>query len=226
MTQLIASDDDKHGSAFMMLTGTNDFEYMLDLMVENEQIDEDQKDEYLITLDGYRIRYMMVGMKQALDTSDDTECICLLYESAGGALCAGLQYNGSSIVAYAEWFRAGLFTVSASSLTQLESEEDQSSLWFPTGVDGTSTYVADGTDDSYWSVFKFQPLESLDGYEKDWRFTPRDTNVVPFIYQYDAATDVAYYKEGTPLATILGASSLVSGALGTLVTLAAILFTI
>ena len=110
LTPLIASDDTNHGDAFYMLTGTSDFEYVLDLMITKGQIDQDTADSYLTSHDGYRLRFMMVGMKTALDTSDDTEALCLYYQVAGGALCAGLRYNGSSIVSYAEWFKAGIFT--------------------------------------------------------------------------------------------------------------------
>ena len=193
MTQIIASDNTNHGDAFYMLTGTNDFEYVLELMVTNGQIDEDTKDEYLTTLDGYRLRYMMVGMKIALDTEDDTEAICLYNQVADGAMCAGLRYNGSSIVSFAEWYSAGIFTVSATSVIQLTSGVDQAVQWFPQGVDGTTTYTADGSDDSYWSVFKFQPLEvqGTNGYTDDWRFNPTDTAIKPWIYQYDATADTA-----------------------------------
>ena len=139
-----------------MLTGTTDFDYILDLMVTKGQIDQDTADTYLTTYDGYRLRFMMVGMKTALDTEDDTEAICLYHWVAGGALCAGLRYNGSSIVPYAEWIKAGLFTVSLNSGVKLnDTGVDQAAQWFPQGVDGTTTYTADGTDASYWSVFKF-----------------------------------------------------------------------
>ena len=37
MTQnlLVATDDTNHGSALYMLTGTDDYEYVLDIMVSN-----------------------------------------------------------------------------------------------------------------------------------------------------------------------------------------------
>ena len=118
---------------------------------------------------------MMVGMKTALDASDDTEAICLYYQTAGGALCAGLRYNGSSIVSYGEWIKSGIFQVALSANSKLNGTGvDQSALWFPQGVDGTTTYTADGTDAAYWSLFKFQPLESTSGYTDDWRFSPND----------------------------------------------------
>lgn len=62
-----------------MLTGTSDFAYLLDLMVLKGQIDEDTASSYMSTHDGYRLRFMMVGMKTALTTKDDTEAICLYY---------------------------------------------------------------------------------------------------------------------------------------------------
>ena len=95
-------------------------------------------------------------MKSALDASDDTEAICLYNQAAGGAMCAGLRYNGSSIVSYGEWIKSGLFTVNKGAGTKLNGTgADQSSQWFPQGVDGSTTYTADGTDSAYWSVFKF-----------------------------------------------------------------------
>ena len=76
---LLASDNATHGDAFYMLTGTSDFDYILDLMVTKGQITQDTADSYLTTHDGYRLSYMMVGMKTALDAEDDTEAICLYY---------------------------------------------------------------------------------------------------------------------------------------------------
>ena len=56
----------QHGTAFYMLTGTDDFDWVLSNMVSNQQITEDQKKTYLTSADGYRLRIMMVGMKKAL----------------------------------------------------------------------------------------------------------------------------------------------------------------
>ena len=56
--------------------------------------------------------------------------------------------------------------------------------WFATGADGKDAFTADGTDDAYWSVFRFQPMESTNGYTNDYRFSPLDT-VTPYIYKAD-----------------------------------------
>ena len=37
--RIVESDDTNHGDAFYMLTGTSDFDYLLDLMVTKGQID-------------------------------------------------------------------------------------------------------------------------------------------------------------------------------------------
>lgn len=133
MTNLLLNEDGtNHGDAFYMLTGTNDFEYTLDLMVINGQIDQETADTFLTTQDGYRLRFMMVGMKTALDTDGDTEAICLFNAAAEGVMCAGLQYNGSSIVSYGEWIGTGIFTANKASATMLnETGVDQSYLWYP-----------------------------------------------------------------------------------------------
>lgn len=79
MTQnlILATDTVNHGSAFYMLTGTEDYEYYLDILVDNGTIDEDSRDTLASSNDGYRLRFMMVGMKKTLATENDTEAICL-----------------------------------------------------------------------------------------------------------------------------------------------------
>ena len=82
MPQLIAATTD-HGEARYMLTGTNDFEYILDQMVSDELIESSSdtatdKSDLLSTYDGYRLKLSMFGMIHAVnDTEDDTVAICL-----------------------------------------------------------------------------------------------------------------------------------------------------
>ena len=52
------------------------------------------------------------------------------------------------------------------------------------GLDGSTTYVADGTDDAFWSMFKFQPKDA-DSYTSDYRFSPATTGVKGYIYIRD-----------------------------------------
>ena len=87
---LVQSNNVNHGSAYYMLTGTDDYEYLLDTMVKKQQIKSTDVSTYLNKSDGYRLRYIMVGMKTALVTKNDTEAICLYSPKADGALCAGL----------------------------------------------------------------------------------------------------------------------------------------
>ena len=77
------------------------------------------------------------------------------------------------------------------------------------GADGSSTFIADGSDGSFWSTFKLQPLEDSDGYKDDFRFYSGLDDVVPYIYQREATavvggTDVYNYYKGTPI-TLEGA---------------------
>ena len=111
MNQLVATDSTNHGSAFYMITGTEDFEYYLDILVDNGTLDDDTKQSLIDSVDGYRLRFMMAGMKKELATENDTEAICLFSEDAGGALCAGLRYTGSSIVQWSEWYTSGSFNI-------------------------------------------------------------------------------------------------------------------
>ena len=149
---------------------------------------------------------MMVGMKTALDTDGDTEAICLYSETAGGALCGGLTYNGSSIVVFSEWVPNGTFTIAVNGSSQMNGGVDQATQWFATGVDGGSSYVADGSDDSYWSVFKFQLLENPDGYTDDYRFSPALSDIVPYIYQRDEGASTYNFYAGSTI-TLEGAEN-------------------
>ncbi len=126
---------------------------------------------------------MMVGMKKPLNITNDTEAICLKTDVGNGALCAGVKYNGTSIVPYAEWIPSGAFAVAAASNKAPTSTTDQSTEWFLQGDDGSVTVIADGSDASYWSAFKIQPLENVDGYTNDWRFNRGLAGVEAYIYQ-------------------------------------------
>ena len=155
LNELIATDGTNHGSAYYMLTGTDDFEYVLDIMAADSLITDDDIDTYLSKDDGYRLRFMMVGMKTALDTSGDIEAICFASTRAGGVLCAGLRYNGSSIVTWSEWFTNGAFASAITSEAEPYGGVEQSEQWFKSAEDGSQTLVADGTDAAFWSVYKF-----------------------------------------------------------------------
>lgn len=199
LNELLATDGTNHGSAYYMLTGTDDFEYVLDIMKADSLITNDDIDSYLSGEDGYRLRFMMVGMKTALDTSGDLEAICLASTRADGVLCAGMRYNGSSIVTWSEWYTNGAFTSAVSSEDEPYGGEEQSEQWFKSAEDGSQTLVVDGTDDAFWSVFKFQPLEDPKGYDYDYRFSPLDDDVKPYIYKRDEGAGTHTFYEGTTI---------------------------
>lgn len=76
-------------------------------------------------------------------------------------------------------------------------------------MNGSTTYVADGSDDAYWSISKFQPKET-DDYDDDFRFSPSVTDVKGYIYirDEDEALDAdknQYYGGAT--ITLEGAES-------------------
>jgi len=72
-----------HGEARYFLTGTNDFAYILDEMIEDELLVESSdteldKSDMLSTYDGYKLKFSMFGMVAAVnDFEDDTCAICL-----------------------------------------------------------------------------------------------------------------------------------------------------
>ena len=122
---LIAAEASQHGAAYYMLTGTSDFEYVLDIMIEAEMITTDEKETYQTTLDGYRLSYKMAGMTSTLDAGD-TEAICLYSATAGGALCGGIIHDTDSGLAEAwgTWISAGAFSIAASSEVVLTGDVD------------------------------------------------------------------------------------------------------
>ncbi len=64
---LLASDNVNHGSAYYMLTGTEDVGWMFEQLKKNQFITEAQRKDYSTKRDGYRLRYMMTGMKKPLN---------------------------------------------------------------------------------------------------------------------------------------------------------------
>ena len=211
--QIIDTDSTNHGTAFYMLTGNRDFNYLIDMMISDGLVTEDDRSDLLTTKDGYRLRLMMVGMYKALDTTNDSERICLVYDEASVAICAGLKNDGTSIVPYATYYPSGAFKIASSSNTEPASGVDQSSDWFTQGKEGGSvvnSQVDPGNEiDSYWSVYKYQPLEEADSadYENDFRFDPTARNVLAYVMQYDATADTWNYYPGT-LFNMTGAVSM------------------
>ena len=65
-------------------------------------------------------------------------------------------------------------------------------------------------------------MENPDGYTDDWRFSPLDKQVVPYIYKYDATADTATFYAGSAF-DIQGASQGLLAAGSTLGAIAALL---
>ena len=65
-------------------------------------------------------------------------------------------------------------------------------------------------------------MENPDGYTDDWRFSPVDKQVVPYIYKYDATADTATFYAGSAF-DIQGATQGLLAAGSTLGAIAALL---
>ena len=210
MTQnlLMASDGANYGDAFYMITGSEDFNYTIDQMIDAGLLADEDKTVLLQTRDGYRLRFFMVGMYHDLATSGDIEQICLVSEAANSAVCGGLKNNGSSVVRHAQWIDRGIFMVAVNSSAEPVEVTDLSNEWYAEGEDGSTTVVADGTTSAFWSVYRFQPLEvPIDDWENDFRLSPETTDAVPYIVIRDATADTWSYYAGTTI-TIESASTL------------------
>merc|ERR1719232_2526521 len=119
MPVLIAATSD-HGEARYMLTGTDDFSYILDQMVDDELIEASSatttpdKSDLLSSYDGYRLKFTMLSMTDAVDgNQDDTCAICLSSKSGQGATCAGIYFDGSSVKKWARWINWEIFYLAA-----------------------------------------------------------------------------------------------------------------
>ena len=156
-------------------------------------------------MDGYRIRLMMVGQKTVLDTTNDTEAICLVSPTAGGALCAGVRYNGTTESQWAEWIPNNYWEASKDAAIQLSGGIDQTVDWFAMDEENLTTITVDGSDSSYWSIFKYQPLEAT-SYTNNYRFDSKLSDVTPYIYKSDEATSTYSYYAGTAM-TLNGAQA-------------------
>ena len=138
MPLLVAKDGGGvHGEARYFLTGTDDFSYILDEMVEDELIvassaTQNDKADMLTLYDGYRLKFSMLDMVQAVnDNENDTCAICLASQAGKGATCAGLYYDGSSVKTWARWIDWEIFYVAAVDGTFTDPEgQDDSAKWY------------------------------------------------------------------------------------------------
>ena len=188
MPLLIDAVTNTHGEARYMLTGTNDFSYLLDIMIEDDLLVEssdtdNDKSDMLSTYDGYRLKFTMLNMyREANDKDDDTCAICLEASDAKGATCAGIYYDGSAVQTWARWIDEDIWYAAAEDGTPTDPVgEDDSAKWYKFDITMDPSIEVTGNADSSWSVYRFQPSEA-DDYTKDYRFTPGTDNVKAWIY--------------------------------------------
>ena len=110
MPQLATATAD-YGDAYYLLTGADDFSYTLDRLVFDETLTQDQANSLRSSSDGYRLKFSILNNPLAVNANtDDTNAICFYSANEGeGAMCAGVQYNGSSMVSYAYWVNRDVF---------------------------------------------------------------------------------------------------------------------
>eukprot|EP00354_Favella_ehrenbergii_P006320 CAMPEP_0170457456 /NCGR_PEP_ID=MMETSP0123-20130129/4739_1 /TAXON_ID=182087 /ORGANISM="Favella ehrenbergii, Strain Fehren 1" /LENGTH=50 /DNA_ID=CAMNT_0010721249 /DNA_START=206 /DNA_END=358 /DNA_ORIENTATION=+ len=48
----------------------------------------------------------------------------------GGALCGGMEHNGTTVIPFGVWVQGGAFAVAAESGVDLPGPVDKSSLWY------------------------------------------------------------------------------------------------
>merc|ERR1719266_3010602 len=108
--------------------------------------------------DGYRLKFSMIGMVEAVnDTKDDTCAVCLASKAGKGATCAGLYYDGSSVKTWARWIDWEIFYLAAADGTYSDPEgQDDASKWYLLDLSMDPDISVTGTATTSWSVYRFQ----------------------------------------------------------------------
>ena len=112
---LLMQQNGAHGSAYYMLTGTDDYNFLLDTMEKKKQVDSTGAASLLASSDGYRLRLMMVKMFVPMAANGDIQAICLYSPTMNGALCGGIQHDGTNAKPYGSWVKGGAFVAAADS---------------------------------------------------------------------------------------------------------------
>jgi len=172
-----------------MLTGTHDFSYVLDQMIEDSLLVQSStttgvldKADMLRLYDGYQLKFSMFNMVLAVDATDETNAICLASQDGGGAHCAGVYHDGSSVKSWARWVPWTNFFLAALSGSGFSDPEgiDDTSKWFLLDPTMDPDVAVTGTAGSNWSTYRFQTTSSNP--INDHRFTPSDTDVTAWVY--------------------------------------------
>lgn len=141
----------------------------------------------LALYDGYQLKLSMFGLVAAVnDATDDTNAICLATQSGGGAHCAGIYYDGSSVKAWARWISWTNFYLAAVDGTPGDPiGTDNASKWYLLDPSMDKDITVTGTVGSNWSIYRFQATS--DDVSGDYRLSPADTDVRAYIYVRDAS---------------------------------------
>lgn len=176
MPQLIPASATNHGVINYLLTGTQDFSYLLEKMEKDKLITAAQRSTLQGGYDGYRLQFSHYNMVRAVnDTTNDTNAICLTSADSEGAICAGIYYDGSSVKVWGRFVSKETFAAATTSpFTEPTGTDISSSLYLQDpSLDTTVTIT--GAAATSWTVYRFQPNEA-ESYTNDYRFDPTDAN--------------------------------------------------
>ena len=99
-----------------------------------------------------------------------------------------MYYDGSSVKTWARWIDWDIFYLAAADSTFSDPEgADDSAKWYLLDVTMDPDINVVGTAGANWSIYRFQAIEEVhvNDYNKDYRFTPSDTDVKGYIYVRD-----------------------------------------
>ena len=156
MPTLIPASATEHGLVTYLITGTSDFNYLLEKMEKDKLITSATRSTIQGAYDGYRLQFSHYNMIRAVnDTANDTNAICLTSADSNGALCAGIYYDGSSVKAWGRWISKDTFAAATSApFTEPTGIDISSSLYLQDpSLDTTVTVTGVATDS--WTVYRF-----------------------------------------------------------------------
>jgi len=81
----------------IMLRGVSNWLDFLDKELDNNNIDDDEREEYERRFDGYQMQWLFDTTELRHTNEDAIDAACMYSRYADGGFCAGIQFKGTSV---------------------------------------------------------------------------------------------------------------------------------
>lgn len=167
------------------LGGVNNWADYLDREVENNDLDETERTEFLARFDGYQMEWAFdtTAITRTAENAIDAACISSNY--GGGGYCVGLKFTGSTLP-----FTPGLWAT-WTHIHQFNEFVSNSELG---GEDDVTNWHTDETGFlTTWTTYRWQPKYEfiVDHYDNEFRFSPETNDVYAWAYSSTDGTTFA-----------------------------------